>query len=241
MGRKAITNEVFVEKMLMINPNILFLNKYIQRTQKMKCQCKVCGHIWETFPCNLLNGCRCRNCLALINRKTHCDFLNEMKTIHPTITVLDKYINAHTKLEVSCNICNWKWYSSPDNLINNRRGCPNCTKSLGELSIQYFLDKYKINYIQQYKFDDLFGVCGGKLSYDFYISKYNILIEFQGRQHKKAIEYFGGEEQLKVQKEHDMRKRIYAKEHNIELLEIWYYEFNKIEDILNCRLLKQSA
>ena len=46
---------------------------------------------------------------------------------------------------------------------------------------------------------------------------------------------------LSIQQEHDRRKRNYAKDHNIELLEIWYYDFNNIEQILESRLLKQSA
>ena len=38
-----------------------------------------------------------------------------------------------------------------------------------------------------------------------------------------------------------MMKKNYAEEHNIELLEIWYYDFDNIENILGSRLLKQSA
>lgn len=35
-----------------------------------------------------------------------------------------------------------------------------------------------------------------------------------------------------IQDEHDKRKRNYAKEHNINLLEIWYYDMDNIEEIL---------
>lgn len=34
------------------------------------------------------------------------------------------------------------------------------------------------------------------------------------------------------QLEHDKRKREYAKQHNIKLLEIWYYDIDNIENIL---------
>lgn len=60
-----------------------------------------------------------------------------------------------------------------------------------------------------------------------------MLIEFQGKQHKCAVEYFGGVEQYKKQQNHDKRKRQYAKKHNINLLEIWYYDIEKIEEILD--------
>ena len=68
---------------------------------------------------------------------------------------------------------------------------------------------------------------------DFYIIEYNLLIEFQGIQHERQTEYFGGEKQFEVQQEHDKRKRQYAKNHNINLLEIWYYDINNIEEILD--------
>lgn len=36
--------------------------------------------------------------------------------------------------------------------------------------------------------------------------------------------------------EHDKRKREYAKSHGYKLLEIWYYDYNNIEEILNREL-----
>ena len=38
---------------------------------------------------------------------------------------------------------------------------------------------------------------------------------------------------LLKQKEQDKRKREYAALHNIPLLEIWYYDIDKIDDILD--------
>lgn len=61
-----------------------------------------------------------------------------------------------------------------------------------------------------------------KLSYDFYLPKYNLLIEYQGRQHYAPIELFGGEEGLKIRRKYDNKKRAYAKSHSIDLLEISY-------------------
>ena len=60
-------------------------------------------------------------------------------------------------------------------------------------------------------------------------------------QHKMPVEFFGGEKTFEIQKEHDKRKREYAESNGIELLEIWFNEFDNIETILESRLLKQSA
>ena len=65
---------------------------------------------------------------------------------------------------------------------------------------------------------------------------YNILIEAQGQQHITPIRQFGGEEQFQKQKEHDKRKRDYAEANGYKLLEIWYYDYDRIEEILNKEL-----
>ena len=79
------------------------------------------------------------------------------------------------------------------------------------------------------------------MSYDFYIPDYNLLIEFQGIQHEKPIEYFGGEQRLANQQEHDRRKRQYTKDNNIRLLEIWYYDIDNIQNILDDIFIRKSA
>ena len=106
-----------------------------------------------------------------------------------------------------------------------------CVSSKGELSIRKYLDKINIPYEQQKEFNNLIGVGEKKLSYDFYIPNKNILIEYQGQFHDGTAR-IQDEEQFKIQQEHDKRKREYAKKHNIELLEIWYYDYENIEKIL---------
>ena len=61
----------------------------------------------------------------------------------------------------------------------------------------------------------------------------NVLCEVQGEQHQQPIEYFGGEKQFEIQKEHDKRKREYAQNNGFKFLEIWYYDFKNIEKILD--------
>ena len=91
------------------------------------------------------------------------------------------------------------------------------------------------------KYEDLVGINNIPLSYDFYLHDYNLLIEYQGQQHEKPVDWFGGEEKFKRQKEIDKMKSNYAKEHNIELMEIWYWDFDNIGKILESRLLIQQS
>lgn len=114
-------------------------------------------------------------------------------------------------------------------------GCPNCNKSKGEIKILSFLENYNQKYQTQYKFQDLKGVGNGLLSYDFYLPNQNLLIEYQGEFHD-GTPTIQTEENYQIQQEHDRRKRKYAKEQNIELLEIWYWDYENIEQILSEKL-----
>lgn len=152
----------------------------------------------------------------------------------------------------------WDAFIKSRNNGKIRSGCPECHKfkSKGEKRIIKYLIKngfisilqnnfsnlLELNpnilldniYIPQKTFNGLIGVGNGLLSYDFYIPKYSLLIEFQGKQHEKYVESFHkNKKAFETQQEHDKRKKEYARNNNINLLEIWYYDFNKIEIILD--------
>jgi len=143
------------------------------------------------------------------------------------------------------------------NYVNFR--CPECQYSKGEERISnYFINRglikiddedYKLlddifkekynYYIPQKKFDKLIGLNNGLLSYDFYLPNYNLLIEYDGEFHYKAIREYKNEpieyaeERLRKQKIHDKRKTDYAHDHNIKLLRIPYWDYDRVEEILD--------
>ena len=158
--------------------------------------------------------------------------------------MLSEYTGMHNLVDCKCKICGHIWNTEPRNIISNRKnGCPKCKNSKGEKKIENWLINNNIYYISQKTFQDLIGLKGGKLSYDFYLPNENILIEYQGQQHEKPVSFYNklSEENTIIafgnQQEHDRRKREYAKLHNIKLLEIWYYDFKNIEDILKNHLI----
>ena len=136
----------------------------------------------------------------------------------------------------------FEWQAS---ISKRARGanCPFLITYRGENYIKQYLQKNNISFNTQKKFSDLFGIGEGQLSYDFSISdekhKY-ILIEYNGIQHYEANDYFGGEEQFKKQKEHDKRKRDYAKKHGYKLITIKYtYDtYDSVEEYLDNELKK---
>jgi very-short-patch-repair endonuclease len=91
-------------------------------------------------------------------------------------------------------------------------------RSKGEKLIAKELDRLGIVYIEQFCFDD----CKDKrkLRFDFYIPSRNTCIEYDGEQHSKPVEIFGGKEGYENTKKRDNIKNKYCKEHNIALIRI---------------------
>lgn len=114
-----------------------------------------------------------------------------------------------------------------------------CLKSKGEYIIAKILNENNIPFIKQKTFKDCFRIkVNGKLHYDFYINN-SFLLEFDGEQHYKSINFFNGEEGFKDLQEKDSFKNNYAKEHNIPLKRIPYWALKEltIEDIMGDKYL----
>lgn len=234
------THDVFLEEMQALHPNIEVLSEYINSHTKVLCRCKIDGHEWYSSPPNLLTGKGCAKCGNSI-KKTHKEFVSEMSITNPNIEIIGTYNTARTKILARCKICGREWCINPTDLLKGVGCCSKYNKSKGEIKIEKYFLENNIDFDLYYKFDGLIGVNGRRLSYDFYLPYYNLLIEYQGRQHYESVDIFGGDEQFHIQQEHDKRKREYAKTHNIDLLEIPHWDFDNIETILESRLLKQSA
>ena len=235
------TQDKFIEEMKIKHSEIEVLGTYTNSTTRVKCRCKKCENIFNPFPNKILashtNGCpSCAIKEAAINKtKTHDEFVEDAFKKNQNIKILGKYNGATSKILCECKKCGNKWSPVADKILQGY-GCPKCNSSKGERIIEEYLIRNNIKFISQKTFDDLFGVNNGFLSYDFYLPIHNILIEFQGKQHYIPVDYFGGEEQLKVQIEHDNRKRNYAKKYGIQLLEIKYDNLKNIEDVLRKEL-----
>lgn len=143
-----------------------------------------------------------------------------------------EYVNNHTKIIIDFK-CGHKPNPITPNKYKTRHSCPLCSESKGEKRVRKWLDDNKFEFEPQMDYNNLIGLGGGNLSYDFYLPKQNILIEYQGEQHERFVKgIHTSQKEFHKQKEHDKRKKEYAKLHNIELLEIWYYDFDRVEEIL---------
>ena len=62
------------------------------------------------------------------------------------------------------------------------------------------------------------------MPFDFYLSDLNICIEYDGIQHFKPIDYFGGDTAFILLQTNDQIKNEYCIENNIKLIRIRYDE-----------------
>lgn len=110
--------------------------------------------------------------------------------------------------------------------INRTISCGCKHRSLGELEIYNLLELNKINFIEQYRFNDF-----ATKPYDFAIlneqSQISRLIEFDGEQHYQEVSHLNWDS-LKVVQQRDQEKNNYTKEHNIPLVRIPYWERDNI-------------
>ena len=127
VSKRTKTHEQFVEEVRNINPDITVVGTYKNSHTKIEFRCKE-GHKWITTPSNVLAGKTCLTCAniqsSLRQRKSHEQFVKELKNIHPDITVIGEYVNSNTKIEFMCSKGHI-WKSAPSNLLSGC-SCPFC-------------------------------------------------------------------------------------------------------------------
>ena len=222
---------------LLENENYKLVGEYVNATTKVGLQCDK-GHKYSVNPSDFKSGHRCPICSGNHPKTAKSNFIKQVEG--EGYKLIGEYVNSSTKVEIECNKGH-RYFVTPNNFKKGTR-CPHCSiNSHGEILTKKILDEYSCKYESQKKFDGLIGLGGGQLSYDFFVDDY-LLIEIQGEQHYRAIEWYGGEEQYKKQQEHDRRKREFAKENDYELLEILYFgvkDLDKLEKILREKLSKK--
>ena len=199
------------------------------------CQCE-CGTIQEICGTDLRKGrtLQCKHCagkIAVKNLSTAKHYKQNNDEIGKTygrLTVLEKIKQTPGGSIWKCRcICGNEVNVRINNLHSGKTQSCGCIKSRGENIINKILQENNIIYKREYSFEDLLGVNQGKLRFDFAIFNKNNqlikLIEFQGRQHFEETLLWNNDNKI-----HDEYKRKYCKEHNIELLEIPYYDINKL-------------
>ena len=242
MGRNKSNTEYFIKRAVEIHGNRYDYSKtnYIGSEQRVCITCKEHGDFYQ-IASNHLCGANCPECSKKessdkLRMSTH-EFVERANAIHGWKYDYSKveYINTKTKVCIICPNHGDFWQLPSAHLKGH--GCSKCKKSLGEQQIIKVLDFYNVDYEQQKKIPNTSLFCNNRYIYvDFYIPKYNLIIEYQGEQHYKPIKWFGGVTQFEKQKERDNAVRQYCKDNNIKLLEIRYSKNHNVSKIIKKEL-----
>ena len=217
----------------MYNYNLI---EYVNNYTPIKIICEK-HNIFEQLPLNHLKGKGCPKCGLIKMKKTKAktltNFIKDSNKIHNDKYDYSKsvYFNNHTKLEIICEK-HGSFKQTPNIHIDNKSGCPKCSSSKGEEKVRYYLNENNIEFVEQKTFNKLKSNKNYKLKFDFYLPKYNICVEYDGKQHFKIIEHFGGRSTFMKLKHRDKLKNKYCLNNNIKLIRIPYTDFNNIENII---------
>lgn len=150
--------------------------------------------------------------------------------------------SGHTKLELSCLKCKKSFEITVFRFFEWKK-CIYChplptpsNTSIGEVFIANYLTDNKIQFRQQ----ERFKTCKRHtyLPFDFYLPRYNILIELQGAHHFIPASFGSDTSQATKEKnlhdvqERDEIKRQWAKENGYILIELRYSDLDDLSAIL---------
>lgn len=92
--------------------------------------CEVCGHEWNAYAKHVVDrGCpKCSRSGMDTGKKTHAQFVKQLRQINPEIKCRGRYDGAYRKVEVE-HVCGHTWSTAPHNLLKGR-GCPACKNKL---------------------------------------------------------------------------------------------------------------
>jgi len=240
---RTLTTEQFIEKAKLIHNNKYdySLTKFINSKTKVKIICPIHGEFEQfhgkhlskkgCFKCGFISRCK----LATSNTET---FIKKAVKVHgekydySNVT----YIGKENKVEIKCKYHGIFSQTPHNHLAGN--GCPHCRESKGENIINHFLTKNNIKFIPQKRFADCRNIL--PLPFDFYLTEYNICLEFHGIQHFKPRTKFGGEKEFKKTQLRDSIKLNYCKTKNILLIVITYKDNIELEliKLLNSYVFK---
>ena len=191
--------------------------------------CPIHGDFLISPTNHIHNKCGCPKCAIekakRVLSSTTEEFITKAKSIHRGKYDYSKveYINNHTNITIICPN-HGEFTITPNNHLRGR-GCPVCKESHLEREIRNFLLENNIEFEYQKKFDWL-----GKQSLDFYLPKYNLGIECQGKQHFGEGNWNNSFNDII---ESDIRKYNLCKENNVNLIYYTKADYKLTNSIYN--------
>ncbi len=127
-------------------------------TSKIAVSCNVCKYSWITsIASHITCAAGCPNCVGLA-QWTLDRFIKQARKIHG-----NKYryfcrpcdiVNVRSRVFVTCEKCDYQWFSAINDHINKQHNCPRCMYSL-KWNLERFLEKSKQIHGEKYSYDQI--------------------------------------------------------------------------------------
>lgn len=243
--RLKLQNE-FIEKSKKIHKEKYNYSKvkYEKNYEKIIIICPKHGSFLQE-PSNHVRGQGCDSCLNESLRLTTQQVIDKFVKVHRNIYDYSKVEYLQNKIPVLI-IC--KKHGEFKQLSNKHllgQGCPKCRMSHGERKIYNFLVDNDFVFKHQKNFPDFFNKkTKQRYKFDFYLSEYNLCIEYDGEQHYKprcigGISQIEANSNFKIIKKYDKIKNNYCKKNNIKLIRVNYKSLKTLESKLKKELCKK--
>jgi hypothetical protein len=194
-------------------------NNWNEKT-KITLSCPIHGK-FETTIGSRNSGASCLECYRERQRQgcnlsgnriiTTEQWIERFKSIHGDLydySLITEIKNNIDKIPIICKE-HGIFYQSPNKHYNSKTMCPKCkTKSKGEVQLIKYFNDNNIKFECEKTFNGLRGLGGFPLRYDFYLEKYNLLIEYDGIVHYQ--DRFNRPDIFLKQQTHDKMKTEYA-------------------------------
>ena len=208
-----------------------------------KCDCGKYTTVWGNhFRSEHTKSCGCyaselgkEKMKAIIKRKQDDGSLYKDLTnkTHGWILALEPTEERHNDLVVwkcKCLLCN-NIFTRDTTEFERSVSCGCLNVSEGVKKIEILLNNYNIPFVKEKRFETCKDTL--PLPFDFYVNN-QYLIEFDGEQHFKDINLWGGKDKLENRQKHDNIKNNWCKKNNIPLIRIPYTKVDSLclEDIV---------
>jgi len=217
------------------------LSNYVKNHDKIKVQCLKCNYIWYPTRANISQGKWCPNCSVCVKYTIE----NVKKEIQNKNGILlsNNYKNVKSKIKVKCGMCSNIWFPTFSRVLQGH-WCPRCNLSKRKKQNELYdiiKEIYSCNVLSGYTgFDWLRSEdTNRKQEIDIFVfgDNFSLAIEYDGEQHFKSIDFFGGDEGLKRRQYLDKNKDKLIKQHN-KILK-YFIRFNYKDKICKKNIIEK--
>ena len=240
---KTLSDEVYRRRISDTTDDFVQLTDYKGAGNKITFKHKECGRVFNVNASDFEKRRTCSLCgkekTGWGRRLTQREFVSSLPdSVLEEYTLLTEYVNSRTLIKTRKKTCGHVNLFIPHDLRNSNDSCALCSSSKGERKIRLLLERSEVTFKEQFTFSDC--VSKRALPFDFAVfnkkKELELIIEFDGEQHFRNVNSWGGIESYRSTRKNDMIKNQYCRRNGIRLIRIRYDEFKELNKTIEMLL-----